>query len=476
MDIVASARKLDELFNSQRVAFLNDTAPSLAARLERVAQLRRMVIETREKFRAAIAEDFGTHHPWLVDLMETGPVVGRTKFIEASLESWLSGERIALGDEHGSSHGEILRLPKGVTGNISPWNFPVESSLVMVADKLAAGNRVIIKPSELAPATAQAVEDAVSQYFDPEVVAVVQGGPELAQKFADMPWDHLTFTGSPRVGRLVAQAAAKNLVPVTLELGGKNPALFASGSITEEFAHLFLSFRMMKSGQVCTSPDYAMVPADQMGEWIGLMRMAWDKAYPSYVGGDQCTGIINEAHYQRLTGYLDEARERGVQVVTLGDEEPDPARRQIAPALIIDPPADLACMTEEIFGPITPVIPYHSVDDSIAQINGGLTPLASYIVTQDEEQGRRFAMQVRSGGSAINNFGLQGGHPALPFGGLGNSGQGCHGAYEGFLNFSHSKSVFFGKQDSIVHQVVGIPLSELTGMAASGMYEAGAAE
>ena len=157
-------RKLNGIFASQKTAFLADTAPSLEKRLERVARLRRMVIDNRQQFREAVAQDFGTHHSWLVDLMETGPVVGRCKYIEANLESWIAEKRIHLGDEHGSSHGEILRLPKGVVGNIAPWNFPVESALVMVADMLAAGNRVIIKPSEMAPATAQAVEDAVVEH------------------------------------------------------------------------------------------------------------------------------------------------------------------------------------------------------------------------------------------------------------------------------------------------------------------------
>ena len=303
------------------------------------------------------------------------------------------------------------------------------------------------------------------------MVAVVQGGPELAKSFAEMPWDHLCFTGSPKIGRLVAQAAAKNMVPVTLELGGKNPALFAPDAITPEFARLFLSFRTLKSGQVCTSPDYALVPADQLEEWVELVRKTWRDAYPNYVGTDQCTGIINDAHFNRLTGYLDEARERDVRIVNLNDEQPDSTRRQLAPALIIDPPEDLGCMTDEIFGPITPVIPYHSIDEAIERINSGPTPLGAYIATDDEELARRFANEVRSGGVGINDFGLQGGHPALPFGGLGNSGQGCHSAYEGFLNFSHSKSVLFGKADSIVHQVIGIPLSELTGMAAEGIYQ-----
>lgn len=462
--------KLNTLFARQKLAFLSDPVPSLESRLARLACLRRMVVDNRQAFRDAIAADFGTHHPWLVDLMETGPVVGRVKYTEAHLENWLAPQLVELGGEHGASRGEILQLPKGVCGNIAPWNFPIESSLVMCADMLAAGNRVIIKPSELAPITAQAVADAVEATFDPEVLAVVQGGPELAQAFAALPWAHLTFTGSPRVGRLVAQAAAANLVPVTLELGGKNPALFAPDGVGDELIKLFLAFRTLKAGQVCTSPDYVMVQADQVEDWVGRACAIWRDAYPTYVGHVDSTGIINDAHFTRLLRYVDEARARGVRVVGLNDDAPDPHTRQFSPTLIVDPPSDLRCMSDEIFGPVIPVVPYNSVDEAIARINTGPSPLGSYIATHDDVLARHFVTHVRSGGSAVNNFGLQGGHVALPFGGIGNSGQGCHGAREGFLNYTHTKSVFYGAADSIVHAVLQPPLSELTGMAANGVY------
>lgn len=464
--------KLGALFDAQRAGFARDPFPTLGVRMVRLQTLRRMVIDNRQRFRDAIAADFGVHHPWLVDLMETGPVVGRVKYFEAHLESWLKPQIVDLGGEHGSSTGEILQLPKGVMGNIAPWNFPIESALVMCTDMLAAGNRVIVKPSELAPVTAQAVADAVAAAFDPEVLTVVQGGPDLAQAFAAMPWDHLTFTGSPRVGRMVAQAAARNMVPVTLELGGKNPALFAPDGVTAELVKLFLSFRTLKAGQVCTSPDYAMVAQDRLEDWVSLACSIWREAYPAYVGHPDSTGIINDAHFTRLTAYVDEARARGVRVVGLNDDEPDPATRQFPPTLIVDPPADLRCMTEEIFGPVIPVVPYATVDAAIARINAGHAPLGSYIATHDQTLARHYVTHVRSGGSAVNNFGLQGGHVALPFGGVGNSGQGCHGAHEGFLNYTQTKSVFYGAANSIVHAVLAPPLSELTRMAANGIYTA----
>lgn len=463
---------LADRFQVQRMAFAADRCPNLKERLERVARLRRMVIDQREAFRLALAEDFGSHHPWLTDLMETGPVLGRCKYFLEHLPSWLEQKRIDLGPEHGSSHGEILLLPKGVMGNIAPWNFAIESALVMCVDMLAAGNRVIVKPSELAPATAHVVADAVAAHFEPDLLTVVQGGPELAEAFAAMPWDHLTFTGSPRIGRLVAQAAARNMVPVTLELGGKNPALFAPDGVTEELVRLFFSFRTLKSGQVCTSPDHVLVPRGRMEDWIAHAKSVWRQAYPAYVGTDQCIGIINDAHFARLSGYVEEARARGIRVEGLNSDAPDPAQRHFPLTLIVDPPADLGCMSDEVFGPVIPVVPYDDLDSAFAGINAGDTPLGAYIATHDTALANRFIREVRSGGSAVNNFGLQGGHVALPFGGLGNSGQGCHSAYQGFLNYSHAKSVFWGASDSIVHKVLEPPLSDLTGMAANGLYEA----
>ena len=455
-------QKLHHVFDAQKASVARNPVPSLEERVERLSRLREMLLAHRQTFRDSMVVDFAVIHPRLVDMMDTGPVLARIDYFEAHLAEWMAPRKIAPGPEHGSSTAEILQLPKGVNGNISPWNFPIESALVMVVDMLAAGNTVIVKPSELAPATAQALEDAVAEFFDPEVLTVVQGGLELSSTFAAMQWDHLTFTGSPRVGRIVAEAAAKNLVPVTLELGGKNPAVFAADGVTSKLVDLFLTFRTMKAGQVCTSPEYAMVPRDQLEKWIAIATEIWRETYPTHVGHPFATGIINQTHYERILGYLDEARERGVRIVELNEDKPDPVHRQIPMTLVIDPPEDLGCMTDEIFGPVIPVIPFDSIDGAISRINAGPSPLASYLATHDKDLARRFASTVRSGGTAVNNFGIQGGHVALPFGGFGGSGHGCHSGREGFLGYTHTKSVFYGAEDSFVHQVIKTQPSDLT--------------
>lgn len=470
--IAPELERLQQLFAGQRASVTRLPVPSLDDRLDRLARLADAMIAHRQEFRDALAADFGSHHPWMSDLLETGSVLGRVRYFERHLGEWLRPRTMPLAKAvHGSSSAEVRLVPKGVTGNIAPWNFPIDCSLVMVADMLAAGNTVIVKPSELAPATAQALAAAVERHFDPGVLAIVQGGPDVAIAFAAMPWDHLTFTGNARIGRAVLAAAAKNLVPVTLELGGKNPALFARDGVTDELISRFLAFRALKAGQICTSPDHALVPRDQLDHWVTSAGILWRRAYPTHVGHPDATGIINEMHFRRILGYLDEARRRGVRVVALNDDEPDPLRRQIPMTLVVDPPDDLACMTDEIFGPVVPVVPYTSIDDALARINAAPSPLASYIATYDRELATRFVTAVRSGGAAVNTFGLQGGHPALPFGGIGASGHGCHSGREGFLAYSHTKSVFYGADDSLLHRALTPPLSGLCGSLVDAMFE-----
>lgn len=402
--------RLNELFALQKRALTQNPIPSLTERLSRLQRLKRMLIENRQRIRAGLSADFGAHHPWLSDIMEGGAVLGRIRAFEVELPRWLEPRRIALEAAHGASHAGIMPVPKGVNGIIAPWNFPIECALGMLTDVFAAGNSVIIKPSELAPACAEVLENIVRENFDPEVLAVVQGGPEFAHAFAAMPWDHLTYTGSTRVGRLVAEAAARHLTPLTLELGGKNPAVFTADAISEQLIATFLSFRVLKAGQVCTSPDYVLVPHDQVEQWIDTACRVWAKAYPKYVGHADATGIINDRHYARIMNLIEEAVAKGVRVVTMNDDKADPSLRQIPMTLIVDPPADLACMQEEIFGPVTPVIPYESLDKAIARINAGPSPLGAYVATHDAAAARRFVASVRCGGAAVNTFGLQGNH------------------------------------------------------------------
>jgi len=455
--------ELDRLFAKQKAAFAQDRVPTLEARLERLKKLDAAMIAFREPIRKALSEDFAAHHPLATDLFESGAVVARSRTLQAYLPTWMAPEARELNPHvHGSSKAQVIRQPKGVLGNIAPWNFPIECALIMTSDMLAAGNRVIVKSSELAPATSAVLREAITEHFPDEVLAVVNGGTELASYFASLPWDHLTYTGGGRVGRLVMQAAASNLTPVTLELGGKNPTVFAEDGFEESLIERFLYFRVFKGGQVCTSPDYVLVPEKRVDDWVALAKRIWTKLYPNYVGHPEATGAINTQHYNRVLKLVQEARDRGVRVVSLNGDEPNAARRVIPMYVIVDPPDDLACMQEEIFGPVTPVKSYRRIEDAIARINSGPSPLASYIVTRDEALGARFAREVLSGGTGVNVFGFQAADPGLPFGGVGKSGMGCHSGREGFLNYSHTKSVFFCADDNVLAAAIKPPYAELT--------------
>lgn len=454
--------ELDTLFARQKEAFAKDRVPSIEARIERLKRLDRMMIEFREPFRRALSEDFATHHPLVTDLFESGAVIARSRTIQAFLASWMNPENRELNPMvHGSSKAQVIRQPKGVLGNIAPWNFPVECALIMTADMLAAGNRVIVKSAELAPATARVLEDAIAAHFPQDVLAVVSGGVELASYFASLPWDHLTYTGGGRVGRLVMQAAAPNLTPVTLELGGKNPTVFVADGFDEALVERFLYFRVFKGGQVCTSPDYVLVPQNQISQWVEIAKQKWTSLYPCYVDHPDATGAINQAHYDRVMNLVNEARERGVTVVSLNGDRPNAAKRVIPMYVIVDPPDDLQCMQEEIFGPVTPVKGYRTIDEAIARINAGPSPLASYIVTRDETLGARFAREVLSGGTGVNVFGFQAADASLPFGGVGKSGMGCHSGREGFLNYSHTKSVFYCADDNGLAMAIRPPYAAM---------------
>lgn len=464
---------LDALFARQKAAFKANNNPSYEQRMEWLRALEKWMMDLRQEIQRAVAEDFAVHSPAITDIFETGGVLGRNRYIQACLEEWMAPSARPLPPEvHGSSSCEVILQPQGVMGNISPWNFPIECSLVMVNEMLAAGNRVIVKVSELAPATAGLLQRTVGDYFEEDVLAIVAGGIEFSRYFSGLPWDHLTYTGNTAVGKLIMQEAAKNLTPVTLELGGKNPTIFLDDGIDEQHILEYLSFKFCKSGQICTSPDYALVPEGRLEEWINIARSVWQKAYPQYIGHPDVTGIINERHYNRLLDWLEEARQSGAQVIALNDEEPDPKTRQMPMYLVVDPAEELAVMREEVFGPITPIKTYNSVEHAYDYIAGRERPLASYLVTaaRNEEDIESFKHSIISGGAGVNVFGFQAAWPGAPFGGTGSSGIGCHAGKEGFLNYCHAKTVFNCAQDNPVKVSVCVPYGEVTQAVADASF------
>src|SRR5678816_232343 len=280
----------------------------------------------------------------------------------------------------GSATAYIQYQPKGVVGNIVPWNFPFDLSVGPMIEMLAAGNRVMVKPSEFTPASAEILRDMVARAFDPALVYVATGGLELARAFSELPWDHLLYTGSTNVGRQVMQAAARNLTPVTLELGGKCPAVLTPGSVTAAHVDNIIGTKTIKNGQMCISVDYCLVPRGEIDRFVALAVEFVQRAASDYSRSPDCTGIISPRHLDRLCDMLQEARDRQCTIVELErDGRIDRATRRMPMSLVVDPPAELRIMQEEIFGPILPIVPYDSIDAAIARINDGDRPLGLYV-------------------------------------------------------------------------------------------------
>ena len=448
----AAIAELDEIVDRQRAAFLAD--PFRRWRSDANCSARWpgcwWVIAPRSRRRCRATS--ASTQPLAADLIEILGPAGRAAYAAEQLEAWMAPEpRHADPAFYGSGRAYVLPQPKGVIGNIVPWNFPFDLSVGPLIEMLAAGNRVVIKPSEYTPACAELLRDMVRATFDPERVDVVVGGLDLARAFASVRWDHLLYTGSPGVGREIAKAAAEQLVPVTLELGGKCPAILTEDRIDAESVKQVLGTKAVKNGQMCISVDYCLVPRGRLEEFAGLAADHVRESMPGYCESESCTGIISERHLERIERLLDDARERGCDVRPLEEAaEADPSRRQLPISLVVDPPEDLALMQEEIFGPILPVKAYDELDEAIDYVNAGERPLALYVFADDEAVADDVLRRTSSGGACVNAAAVHGALPSLPFGGIGQSGSGRHHGIDGFREFSNLRAVFVrGEGDMI---------------------------
>jgi coniferyl-aldehyde dehydrogenase len=444
--------ELHEIVERQRAAFLTDPYPSLDERRELLGALAGMVMGHRTQIEDAMSADFGVHPTLATDLIEVLGVAGRAAYAAEQLEAWMAPEpRYCDPALYGTGRAFVLPQPKGVVGNISPWNFPFDLSVGPLIEMLAAGNRVVLKPSEHTPACSEVLRDMVRATFDRDRVDVAVGGVELAKAFTRVRWDHLLYTGSPEIGRQIAMAAAEQLVPVTLELGGKCPAILTKDSIDAESVKQVLGTKALKNGQMCISVDYCMVPRERMEDFARLASEHVQANMPDFAASDSNTGIITERHLQRIEGLLDDARAQGCDVRPLEQTGAvDPARRQLPISLVMDPPDDVALMQEEIFGPILPVKAYDDLDQAIGHVNAGERPLALYVFAKDEGVSDDVLRRTTSGGACVNAAAVHGALPSLPFGGTGMSGSGRHHGIEGFREFSNPRGVFVRGEGDLI--------------------------
>ncbi len=448
----AAIAELHQAVERQRAAFLADPFPSLAERHELLGALAGMLIANRLEIQEALSSDFGVHPELSTDLIEVLGPAGRAAYVAEQLEQWMAPEpRQTDPALYGTGRAYAQPQPKGVIGNIVPWNFPFDLSVGPLVEMLAAGNRVVIKPSEFAPASGELLREMVHQAFDPDQVEVICGGLELSRAFARVRWDHLLYTGSPATGREIAKAAAENLVPVTLELGGKCPAILAPGSVDAEALKQILGTKAIKNGQMCISVDYCLVPRDQLERFVELADEHAREQMPSYCGSDSCTGMISDRHLERVEGLLEEARAEGFEVHPLEQAgDPDPETRRLPISLVIDPSDGLGLMREEIFGPVLPIKPYDSLDEAIEYINSGERPLGLYVFAKDEAVAEDVLRRTTSGGACVNCAAVHGALPSLPFGGSGQSGSGRHHGIDGFREFSNMRAVFVRGEGDLI--------------------------
>ena len=435
--------ELQRAFDAQRRSFAKDRQPSLAVRRERLQRIIPMMLDNRERIIAALNADFGVHPAAGADALEVFPVSKRAEFALKHLEEWMRPQPREVDEAYaGVLRAFVKSQPKGVVGNIVPWNFPFEIGLGPLVDMLAAGNRVMLKPSEFAPACADLMREMVSATFEPDLVYVAAGGLELARAFTALPFDHLLYTGSSNVGREIMATAAKNLTPVTLELGGKCPAVLLPGAVTGESVGTVVGVKMIKNGQMCVSVDHCFVPRAEVETFVQIAKAFMAQAAPNYAHSEACTGIISPRHLERVSALLEEAEARKARVVKLEDAgEARSDKRQVSIALVVDPPSDLRIMREEIFGPIIPLIPYDDVEKVIDRINEGERPLGVYVFGDDVATIDHILSETTSGGAAVNAAAIQAGLKALGFGGVGMSGMGRHHGEDGFREFSNPRGV-----------------------------------
>lgn len=433
-----------ERFAAQRDGFARDPQPALATRLDRLDRLRALVESHQDEIIDAIASDFGRRSSQETRLTELFLVTAGIKYTRRHLRRWMRPRRVPTPLQLLPGRSRIERQPVGVAGIISPWNYPVQLALLPAVAALAAGNRVMLKPSELTPATSALLQRLVSARFAADELVVITGGADIGAAFSQLPFDHLFFTGSTAVGRKVALAAAANLTPVTLELGGKSPALIHADADIDALASRLAVGKWLNAGQTCIAPDYVLAPEPLVGAVVRALRQSVATKYPRFAANPDYTSIINDRHVSRLVGLLDDARSKGATILS-GDATDDSliaGTRQFAPTLVLNVDDGMALMQEEIFGPILPIESYGSLDDAIARINARPRPLAMYMFGGDRDARRRVLDQTLAGGVTIDDTLWHFCNEALPFGGIGASGIGAYHGESGFLAFSHQKAVF----------------------------------
>lgn len=436
-----------ELLDRQRTAFMAALPEPLAVRKDRLRRAASMIADNADRFCDALSEDFGHRSREQSMITDIGGSIAPIKHALKHLDRWARPERRKVQFPLGllGAKAQVEYQPKGVVGVIAPWNFPVNLVMSPLAGIFAAGNRAMVKTSEFTPVTTALFEEIVARYFAAEELAFVSGGPDVGKAFAELPFDHLIFTGATGIARHILHAAADNLVPVTLELGGKSPVIVGKGADVAQTTERVAIGKMLNAGQICLAPDYMLVPSAQEGEVVEGLKRAASALYPSLLANPDYTAVINDRHHQRLTDWIEDARAKGATVEQVNPANEDFASsnsRKMPLTIVRDATDDMIVMQEEIFGPVLPIRRYDGIAEAIDTVNRRDRPLAVYYFGQDEAEKRQVLDRTISGGATVNDVIFHVSMEDLPFGGVGPSGMGAYHGLDGFRTFSHAKSVY----------------------------------
>lgn len=431
--------ELEQLFNRQRKAFAANPMPPAGQRLQWLKALRTLLSDERQALIDAINSDFSHRSADETLLAELMPSLLGIQYASKHLKKWMKPSRRHVGVAFQPASAKVIYQPLGVVGVIVPWNYPLFLAIGPLVGALCAGNRVMLKLSESTPTTGQLLKRLLAQVFPEDLVAVVLGEADVGMAFSTLPFDHLLFTGSSSIGKHVMRAAAENLTPVTLELGGKSPAIVSNDVPLKDAAERIAFGKTLNAGQTCVAPDYVLVPEDRVDGFVDAYRNAVQKFYPTLADNPDYTAIINDRQLARLNRYLDDASSKGARVIPLFGQGQG---RRMPFSLLLNVSDDMTVMQDEIFGPLLPIVPYSRIDQAFAYINQRPRPLALYYFGYNKAEQQRVLEQTHSGGVCLNDTLMHVAQDDMPFGGVGPSGMGHYHGHEGFLTFSKAKGVF----------------------------------
>ena len=444
--------EMHRVLELQKNLNIKEGAPDLELRKDRLDRVIAMVGKYDKHIIKAVNDDFGNRDPVMSAVTEVASVIGPMEHAKKNLRKWMKTEKrkaaiAPLGSALSllGAKAEVRYQPKGVVGAISPWNFPMNLALAPLAGILSAGNRVMHKPSELTPSTSDLLKQMIEEYFDEAEMAVFVGDAEVGAAFSGLAFDHMIFTGGTSIAKHVMKAASENLVPLTLELGGKSPVVVGKNAKIKDTAQRVMQGKTMNAGQICLAPDYALVPEEKVEEFVKASVEVTSEMYPEMKDNDDFTSIINQRHFDRIQGYIEDAKEKGAEVVEINPSNEDFTQQphhKIPPTIVLNPSDDMKIMQEEIFGPVLPVKTYKDVSEPVNYINSKDRPLGLYYFGEDNAEKEFVLENTTSGGVTVNDVISHIQMEDLPFGGVGPSGMGSYHGYDGFKEFSHAKAVY----------------------------------